>query len=823
MHVKTILLPLKFRRRDPPDGSAAQEAQYALSEDHRNDAFRQSLHDFQQEFADEEKAQAVGEQGRWQAFDDMTAEHDDFFEPNQQRRERSFLETDSRQEETFRKNEADREAKYLEGQERRADMFERCESSRVKHSEWHSAGQETLLLQGRQRRKDICAAIDAALGDQFDKLLKTQEDSFVTAEIRRDSIVKHLAEDQMRMPHNSLTTPESPNRSPHDQHITIPPSFTGTTYGSPSVDTVPHVRPTVTPPVVPVPRFEFEFDDSPNDSPHVRPIAVLPTSSPTFSFWPDMYGGSRVDSAPDKPTATPPVIVNDLSRSSWDSSSNHSSPIRPSVTSPVMPVVLPPPVPLSGNLQTPSRVESMPIPDPSGPSCASEGKEGANTFPPSSSEDPFEKGFTRAQQERLHAFSADEEHREHRFQAAEAARKGAEAERDRVFNQNEELRSEKSRGMLTSHDDHFRDREATRNGEGGRRVQAFKGTLEYHSQVFDMSLLDLVKQAEAKDQFEDGLLDHMKRMTEALSRTQTAQLEDARNNQSMRFQDAQRRRKVELGPPPSAHPPPSLCLNIPSPLGLLYVLLPQSREYFAQAPGHYSPPPRSPSPAVGFAAGALLRGAGIQDPLPIPGSDGADILLPVIKSGSVTSKKNRQEMPFQYLQRRRELIFERSQARREDAFRKSTLRRGHIFHVNETRRQLEFLKKQRARKEQFKRMEDGREGSFKEAQRRRETVFLEAEQERQVDFHREERDRERTFRQAQEKRANKFYRTQRKLQKQSFEAEQRRSSELETWGARLLERREIVQTDIYKREEEAREEVFKRFLDTYVLKENGER
>lgn len=126
------------------------------------------------------------------------------------------------------------------------------------------------------------------------------------------------------------------------------------------------------------------------------------------------------------------------------------------------------------------------------------------------------------------------------------------------------------------------------------------------------------------------------------------------------------------------------------------------------------------------------------------------------------------------------------------------------------------------RKATFEEKEDGRDDDFKEVQRRREMLFQRAEREREVDFHRNERDRDRVFKHAQERRTDRFHNKQEELQKKCFEAEERRFSELETWGARLLQGREREQMEIYNGDEETREDVFKRSLGAYVLKSKGD-
>lgn len=59
---------LRFPGRNLPESSDAHEARYTLS-DVRHNTFHSSLYNFQQEFAEEEKGQAQGEQAREEEFD----------------------------------------------------------------------------------------------------------------------------------------------------------------------------------------------------------------------------------------------------------------------------------------------------------------------------------------------------------------------------------------------------------------------------------------------------------------------------------------------------------------------------------------------------------------------------------------------------------------------------------------------------------------------------------------------------------------------------------------------------------------------------------
>ncbi|KAF8063405.1 hypothetical protein FPV67DRAFT_241925 [Lyophyllum atratum] len=163
--------------------------------------------------------------------------------------------------------------------------------------------------------------------------------------------------------------------------------------------------------------------------------------------------------------------------------------------------------------------------------------------------DPFEKRFKSAQQGRLEAFLKEERRRESRFQAVEAAREDAEAERDKDFDQKEKTRSMKFQDMLGSHEEHYHGREVVRSNGDVRREEVFNAANERRSHMFAMMLSEIEKQAEAGDSLEESLMNHMKSTTESLSTRHLAQLEAAREDQSIRFRDAQRRRDAELGVP----------------------------------------------------------------------------------------------------------------------------------------------------------------------------------------------------------------------------------------------------------------------------------
>lgn len=130
------------------------------------------------------------------------------FGTNEQRRERLFWTPTHGKRTVFKKTKLFGARCFWRA---KTAAFESDQASQAKHSGWCSSARETLLLQGRQGRKDACAAIDAALLDQFNMLLKQQEDSFVSEEHRKDGIVKGLLDDAKSLKSSSLIVNDRAN------------------------------------------------------------------------------------------------------------------------------------------------------------------------------------------------------------------------------------------------------------------------------------------------------------------------------------------------------------------------------------------------------------------------------------------------------------------------------------------------------------------------------------------------------------------------------------------------------------------------------------
>ncbi|KAF5375943.1 hypothetical protein D9615_008218 [Tricholomella constricta] len=792
MMLKQSFYLLKIPARNYQKSSDDHKARYALSEGKRNDTFRSSLREFQREFAEEERIQAVGERARGEEFDKTLNGFSASFEANQQRRDRSFLEADVRQEEIFQKNEAAREAVFSEGQRSREAAFKNDQEMQGRHSEWHGAARTTLLLQGRQSRKDACAAIDAALVDQFNKLLRTQEESFVSKERQRDDIFRKIVLD-------------------HEKSVMRTTSITNGTEAVGGRKTR-FPEPTIYRPVTVIRTRSSSRRRS--RTPSIR--LQSRHSSRSRSYTPPRLQQLRPSTVNSSPLVFPqPTIV------------VPHQPRTPSSVTSIDPEEAPlPSVPDASQPRTPSSVTSIDpeeaplpsVPDASQPRTTLDGKIGDSSGRPRTIKDPFAKQFVSAQQERQQAFLDEEKHRENVFQAAEAAREAAETDRTEVSGQKESDRVSRIQAMFDAQGENFREREVARREGDKRRSEAFDATQQRQSHAFDTFMSQIEKQYEAEGSLEDDLLNHMKGITESLSKRQVAMLDAAREDRSKRFFDAQRRRDEALGvskpvsySPPSrspSYPPHPIGMSMPPPIimdGMERTRSSSSRSYLPIRDRRR----RSFSPAVGFGPAALFRGANVQDSLPVP------------KLDDTTAEELRQELTFQDLQRRRQLIFERSQAHREEAFETDMQKRRHVFSINEARRQAEFEKIQRTRKTAFEDNENRREDTFKESLRQQETEFRTAERAREADFHQNERARDQAFREAQEERAARFYEKQQDLQKRCFRAEQRRSAELEAWGSALLQTRQREQQEMQRIEEEAFEDAFKWSLGTHVLKNKG--
>ncbi|KAG6855522.1 hypothetical protein H0H87_001596 [Tephrocybe sp. NHM501043] len=162
-------------------------------------------------------------------------------------------------------------------------------------------------------------------------------------------------------------------------------------------------------------------------------------------------------------------------------------------------------------------------------------------------EDPLDRLFQAAQNQRQNIFLDAEKDWDHRFQLAEVERDGAEPERAKVFDQKAADWSRRAKRLLESHDERFHAREEARSDQDSRRDAAFEAAQEQRAQAFDMSLTHIEKQAITEENLEDLIVERQKRAILALLDKQMAQLNAAKDDRRCRFALAQQRRNADLG------------------------------------------------------------------------------------------------------------------------------------------------------------------------------------------------------------------------------------------------------------------------------------
>ncbi|KAG5349079.1 hypothetical protein C0989_006118 [Termitomyces sp. Mn162] len=406
--------------------------------------------------------------------------------------------------------------------------------------------------------------------------------------------------------------------------------------------------------------------------------------------------------------------------------------------------------------------------------------------------------FTHSQKQRQETFLKDQDEREHRFRASEIARENRESQRNGTFEQKMVQWSRTSLQMKKSQTWQFHRREGRLRGNI-RRSTAFKTAQEHYSQVSDMSLSHITKQAKAEADLEEVWFKCQKGMLLALYKSQANQLADASHRQltssystmlSTWLLDSIERVMGRLstyedrdheGPERIAGSPAGyeedLGEEVPKKkrarrtgsmffTGKTTYKLRRWRTEKADASFGFTP-------SAMFKAGAFIQGA-----LPIPHITGS--------INSNTSQWNISE------QRRMHREFEESQELRAKAFGESANERDRIHTINEAKRGGEFVKAQQKRKEDFDEAEESRESEFQDAQERREYEFQANQHKREEDFVRDEMERNVQARKAQEDREEQFQLTMSTLQRNCVEANERRLEELEAWGQELMKSREQV-------------------------------
>lgn len=436
----------------------------------------------------------------------------------------------------------------------------------------------------------------------------------------------------------------------------------------------------------------------------------------------------------------------------------------------------------------------------------------------SSSADAFDERFRSDEEQRQQAFLFEEGERENRFKAAEEARDAAEDARDKAYEENQQVRFAKFDLREAKYRQSFSYRESSRIERGILRQRSFEAGQSHRMLLFDQSLSWAEKESARGNTLEDEMTQLMKNAIEKLVVKHKQALEKARDGFYTRFSEAQRLRAIELGilnspayspisPPLSSPSSPSVSFSSRRPsISEESDLSERSRSHArSRSPSRRTNSPRlfmPSSPAAGFAAGALLRGANAQEPLPVPG-----LYEPSRKRG---------DYGFRELQRRRQYFFEKAQYNRELAFEANANQRKCIFHLGEQRRRLEFTKKQAKRAQTFEAHKNTFELKFRNTQREREKRFTLAESERQANFRESESSRELIFSTSQKNMNEAFHALQEKLQKMCFVAEDQRLKELEAWASGLLEERKKQEDDHLARMKVKCQDIYQAWIRTVL-------
>ncbi|KAG5634627.1 hypothetical protein H0H81_001335 [Sphagnurus paluster] len=730
------------------------------------------MDDFLEGHLEEQRSWAVGEQGRNGEFLQTIADFNDIFRKYQQDCEHSFMEERTQQEEVFQKADAGREAVFLNGEKRREIAFESSQDALQKVSDWYRESRAVLMVQWRRKRTDLCGAIEKSLADQYEKLLKAQENSFILMENKREEI-------SFKVYRRSLASGQVVNKENDDQ-------------GTDSDDPLDQ-------------RGNIEVNDIPL-SPLVPESYGVP--GPITINRKPYYSYSPVHVHPDDSTEsiTPSMVSGDRDSRSTESGSKIPILQQPRCTI-VVPVDCSPVIPQSlGRRVTEADGISMTMPLPT-----------------------IEKSevlFQASQQERAQAFSVQEKDADDHFRVVEDVLDAAVEHRANSYSQKAKDRLEKVQEMSSIYREYFRVSEEARDGRNLRRRRAAKATQETQSQEFEMILLMSEQRAQAEQMLEDRFTEHLKDLVEVTNKRQIDGLNQARKARWVRFRDSQIRRKEELGVTDLETLPehtiprwrgqfrPVSGDAIPNLGHLAHVIRCSSsrsrspRDRIPIICGPIGPPPRRPrslSPPVGFTPSTLVRRAtlGFQEPLPIPVASGRD--------GTVKDCMF-QASPLSTPQGGQSLEFERSQVQRQDIFEKGIKRRYRIFCANESRRQLEFQNRQQEHKARFKDEMMEHQDSFVQLRWQLNTDFRASELRREDDLHRNERFADEEFQSAQKARVLRFYRRQRELNDAFFAAEKKRFMDMESLGPSLLQVRELQQTKGYEEEQDTLERIFRKMV-----------
>ncbi|KAG5635016.1 hypothetical protein H0H81_012697 [Sphagnurus paluster] len=629
------------------------------------------------------------------------------FKASQQHRDITFREEDVRREDIYRKNDAAREVLFFQAQDRRAAAFRKGEDIRGERAAWYTAARKTLLLQGRQARKDTCAAIDASLEAQIGKFLKTQEELFVRAERTRDTLISMLLNDGItdRSKMNALEALRRPGTRLHNPttptsiEISIfPASSAASSYSqSPSLATMTRIGS----------RSTF-FDRAQGHSSHTQKQSRSP--SPETEDGPlDIPSLSPPDLPPNPETRDAPRQDPELAEIQEASGQAGA------------------PVDIARIVDTAERGRS----------------EQSRNF-----KDSLVGRFATTQQQREQVFRTLLLSLETRFQAAEALRDAAETQRTKMFERWERERERIVRSMIDAYGKCFENKENSRAVKGTRWWQVFDVTQEHHSQVFDISLSEVENQVDVEDNLEDDLVIQMKNARVSLSARQMARVDAAREDQLNRFKEAQRRRDADLLGSSSVS---SLSVSLRKRRPPAYIN-PTTRE----EPHNRTKIPLSDSLIRPKGSSTLFRGASVNDPLPIPSpidSPTADELpqdsLEDFRR-SFERSQARWEEEFDKEMRRRRLLFRMNETKRQIAFERAQRERkltfmetekqndfnfrealslwDTAFQTAEDSRQLEFHREERQRNQSFRKAQGRRANKFYAKQKELQCEWFEAEQ-----------------------------------------------------------------------------------------------
>ncbi|KAG5735994.1 hypothetical protein E4T56_gene18369 [Termitomyces sp. T112] len=717
--------------------SEVRETEYTLSEAQRDHIFQESLRDFWRKFEAEEEARSVGERTREDEFGRTREEMGAIFRKNQRRQEELYKETSALLEERSKKADAAREAIFAQGQTDRARAFGIDHEMRGKRAEWYNAARQELVGDGRQRLKDKCAVLNAALMEQFERLMKSHAPRNSQAAVTVEPVY----------PWRTLTS------SP-------PLSVAGSRNSSPTRVTVNSIQPGLA---------STNLSDDHAILSLGNPRKLPPLRQTLSTVTPSSYHVlAAITSGPHSP------LNPTIQPTSTESCDQQEKPLH-SLTEQGDP---------KGNTN-----ESYQVVD-----------------------DDFYICFTHSQKQRQETFLKDESERERQFQASEAAWENRQSQRSSTFERKKTRWSRKSLRLKESQTRQFHGREEERSRGNVRRSTAFKTSQEQYSQVFDMSLSHIIKQAEAEVDLEEVWFKCQKGMLLALYKSQANQLADANHRQltssyatmlstwlldsiecvmgrlSM-YEDQDHEGPEHVAVPVAEYMEENWETRMSfSPEAWGFGLIgtpcftpssvPESAvpESFRRARRWHRPIGRDRD--ASFTPSAMFRaGAFVQNALPIPHI--------AVSANSNTPQRIGG-------QRRMHGEFEESQELRAKAFEEGANERDCIHTINEAKRGGEFAKAQQKRKEDFDEAEESRESEFQDDQERREFEFQANELKREEDFLRDEMERNVQARKAQEDREERFQSTMSTLQRNCVEANERRLEELEAWGQELMKSREQI-------------------------------